>query len=124
MSVTRLTQLLSESSSWKRLLGFLMEENTHCKNRLSEILNNDFQIRLLADMENFQTGFLQTDTMITFLRSEVAEFDKIILKPAHDQQAFSAINGQLKKIRHDISVAEINSNRQQTDFHGYLTDNL
>src|ERR1700712_1597686 len=75
MSVKRLTQLLSESSSWKRLLGFLMEENTHCKNRLSEILNNDFQIRLLADMENFQTDFIQTDTMIALLRYDVAVFD-------------------------------------------------
>jgi regulator of replication initiation timing len=49
----KLKQLQYEIDSWKRLLGFMMEENIHLKIRLSEMLKNKFDNNLLEEVEIF-----------------------------------------------------------------------
>ena len=67
MSEVKLRQLKYESDTWKRLLGFVMEENIHLKNRLSEVLKANFDKNLLNDVENFYSEFIRADELIGLL---------------------------------------------------------
>jgi hypothetical protein len=66
-------QLEYESDTWKRLLGFMIEENIHLKNRLIEILNSISDKNLLGEMENFHSRFIKQDDLINLLRNDVVD---------------------------------------------------
>ena len=53
MPELKLKQLQNESDSWKKLLGFMMDENIRLKNRLSELLKDKFDKNLLEEVESF-----------------------------------------------------------------------
>ena len=55
MPELKLKQLKYESDTWKRLLDFMMDENIQLKNRLSEVLKDQFDKNLLDDVERFQS---------------------------------------------------------------------
>jgi hypothetical protein len=74
-----LRQLQYESDTWKRLLGFLEEENIHLKNRLSEILKSGFNDNLLDELENFHGRFVKK-TGDSFASNNVAELDDLLVK--------------------------------------------
>ena len=125
MPAGRIKQLLSESDTSKRLLSFLMEENVHLKNRLSEILKNDFNASLLPRLENYQNSFVHTDTTVTLLRNEVAGFEKLLSIAAHEKgYADKNLEDQLKLVRHHIIVAEASFRSLQSSFDHYLSKNL
>ena len=42
MTELKLMQLRHEIDTWKRMLGFMQEENVHLKNRLSDVLKDRF----------------------------------------------------------------------------------
>src|SRR5664279_5195423 len=80
MSYMKLRQLQYENDTWKRLLGFMREENILLKNRLSEILMDRFDKNLLEEVEAFQSDFIKKDELLVLLRNDVAELDKLLLK--------------------------------------------
>ncbi|MEO5681278.1 MAG: hypothetical protein ABIQ88_01490 [Chitinophagaceae bacterium] len=121
----RIKQLLSESETSKRLLSFLMEENIHLKNRLSEILKSDFKASLLAKLENYQTNFLHTDNTVTLLRNEVADFEKLLAVASIEKgYADKNLEDQLALVRHHIILAEISFRSLQSSFNHYLSNNI
>ena len=79
MEQAKINQLQSEINTWKRLLIFFRDENVCLKNRLSDILKNGFNRKLLEEFENFQTKFIKQDEMIRLLRNDTAELDKLLL---------------------------------------------
>src|ERR1019366_1094116 len=79
MEPTKINQLQIEINTWKRLLNFFRDENVCLKNRLSDILKDGFDRRLLEEFENFQTKFIKQDEVISFLRNDTAELDKLLL---------------------------------------------
>lgn len=121
----RIKQLLSENDTSKRLLSFLMEENVHLKNRLSEILKTDFRPSLLPNLEYYQTSFVHTDTTVTMLRNEVAGFEKLLGIAAIEKgYADKALEEQLALVRHHIILAEASFRSLQSSFNHYLSKNL
>ena len=124
MPVPTVTQLQSESATWKRLLAFLIDENIHLKNRISEILKVDCDSRLLARLETFQTSFIYTDTMVAIIRNDVVEFDKRLGTGPLDETFVSRnIAGSLQKMRRNISAADRTFKQRQTAFNNYLFEN-
>ena len=124
MPVPPVTQLQSESATWKRLLAFLIDENIHLKNRISEILKVDCDSRLLARLETFQTSFIYTDTMVAIIRNDVVEFDKRLGTGPLDETFVSRnIAGSLQKMRRNISAADRTFKQRQTAFNNYLFEN-
>jgi hypothetical protein len=125
MPELKFKQLQYEADTWKRLLGFLMEENIHLKNRLSEVLKTSFDEKLLEEAENFQSRFMREDSMISLLRNDVAEFDKLLLREVFE-------NGQIKKeaarkvktMRKNIENAEAQFSKLKAEFNNYLSENI
>ena len=115
-------QLQYESDTWKRLLEFMMEENVYQKNRLSEILMDNFAESLLADAETFLNRFIKEDDIIALLRHEVAELDKLLTRDvAKDGLQKKETLKKTGRIRNNISVAELQFKKLKTDFNSYVS---
>jgi hypothetical protein len=124
MPAPLISQLQSESATWKRLLSFLIDENIHLKNRMSEILKTDCDNNLLEKLEGFQTSFICTDALVELLRNDVMEFDNGLGLNQGDQHINRNIPGRLQRMRRNISLAERTFNQRQTAFYNYLTENI
>lgn len=119
----KLKQLQYEADTWKRFLGFMMDENVHLKNRLSEILRNDFDNKHLDTIADFQGEFIKEDQLIGLLRHEVAELDKLLTKAdLEDWQLINLVQEKIGKVRLNISNAEKKSGELITAFNKYILD--
>jgi hypothetical protein len=125
MSQLKLKQLQHESDTWKRSLGFMMDENIQLKTRLAEILRTEFDKNLLEDIENFQTNFIREDEMISLLKTDIAKLDKLLVREVfEDGQIVQNINRMLSEIRRNISSAENQFGKLKLEFNSYLLENL
>jgi regulator of replication initiation timing len=125
MPELKLKQLIYEADTWKRLLGFMMEENIHLKNRVSQILKDRFDENLLEEVEVFQSSFVKEDEMIGLLRNDVAELDKLLQKEVfEDGMIIKNVQSKLKKLRHNIKNAEKQFGKLKADFNNYLSENI
>lgn len=125
MARLKLKQLQYESDAWKRLLGFMTDENVQLKNRLSEILRDDFDSSLLDVLEIFQTRFINEDNMIGLLRNEISEYDKLLIKGnIIDGHLKNEVLTLLKKMRNNMKYAEVESGKLKRDFNSYITENI
>lgn len=79
MPELKLKQLQYERDTLKRLLDFMIDENVHMKNRLSEVLQDKFDKNLLKGIEFFQSTFLKEDELIGLLRNDFAELNKLLV---------------------------------------------
>jgi hypothetical protein len=121
----KLKQLQHESETWKRLLDFMMNENIHLKNRLSEILKDKFDEKLLAQVEDFQNTFLKEDQLIELLRNEVAELDDLFLNKITDKGAMeNEIDTRLIKLRDNMITTEREFGKIKLQFNSYLSQNI
>jgi regulator of replication initiation timing len=125
MPVVKLKQLQYESDGWKRLLGFMMEETVHLKNRLSEVLKDKFDNNLLEEAEGFQSNFIKEDELVGLLRNEVAELDKLLLREIfEDGKIAYEIEKKMSRLRNNIIVAENQFGKLKKEFNSYLSENI
>ena len=121
----KINQLQVEVNSWRRLLNFFSDENVCLKNRLSEILKNGFDRKLLEEFENFQTKFIKQDEMITFLRNDIAELDKLLL---NDKLGIgineNTIDRKLEHLRKNMANSEGRFFQLQLNFNTYILENM
>ena len=99
-------QLHYESSCWKRALAFMIEENIHLKNRLSEILQGHLDGKALEQAENFQNRFIKVDEFIRLLRDDLAALDKITGSTPNEIAGAEEISRRVKKIRDNMNRLE------------------
>lgn len=120
----KLRQLQYEIDTWKRLLGFMMEENIHLKIRLSEVLKNKFDNNLLEEVEDFYNKIINEDDLFVLLRNEINELDKllenIIFK---EDDILIKANRKFKQFRNDINATEKQFGKLKMNFNNYLLEN-
>ena len=122
MSALKLEQLKYESDTWKRLLGFMRDENIHLKNMLSEVLKYKFDKNLLEEAESFQNSFLKEDDLIGLLRNDIAELDKLLgMMIFEDGKIINGIDMKLLKLRNNIIIAESQFGELKAAFNNYLS---
>jgi hypothetical protein len=120
-----LKQLQYETDTWKRLLDFMMEENINLKIRLSEIIKDKFNKNALEDLEDFQSNFIKEDELISLLRNEVAELDKLFGTAKFDGGKISQeIEVKLERLRNNIIIAERQFGKLNLEFNNYLSLNM
>lgn len=121
----KLKQLQYESDTWKRLLTFMMDENVHLKNRLSEVLKDGADNILLVEMENFQNNFVREDEVISLLRKDIAEVDKLLVREVfEDGKIIKHLHKKIKTLRGNIVEVEKKFGQLKSDFHSYLSENI
>lgn len=125
MPELKLKQLQNESDSWKKLLDFMMDENIHLKNMLSEVLKNKFDKNLLVEIEGFQNRFIKEDQLVGLLRNDVAGLDKLLEREIfEDGKIVNEIDRRLKNLRNNIVYAEKQFGKLKLEFNNYLSENI
>jgi len=125
MQDLKLKQLEYEADTWKRLLSFMMDENIHLKNRLSEFLRHTFAKNYLEEIENFQSRFLKQDELICLLRNDLAEVEKLLVREILvEGKILDEINRKLNKLRNHVCNTELQFNKLKCEFSNYLSDIL
>jgi len=120
-----LKQLQLKSDSWKRLLGFMMDENIQMKQRLTIILKDNFDKNLLEEVENFQSTFMKGDELISLFRNDVAELDKLLVREIfEDGKIIKDIDGSLERLGNDILNAERHFSNLKLEFNNFVERNI
>ena len=126
MPELRLQQLKFEADALKRLLTFMMEENVYLKNRISEILKNAFENKILEKIEIFQNRFIMEDELVGLLRNDVAELDKLLhaqeLKA--DKMVVEDITRKIRKLSYNMENTESQFMRLKAEFNNFLLDHI
>jgi len=119
----KIKQLQYESNTWKRLLAFITEEDIFLKNRISEILNNDFNKNYLNDVENFVNKLVEEDQYISLLNSDLANIDKQLQKEVLlDASIIHDVETRLKKLRSDVTIIEKKFSQLKLQLNSYLSE--
>lgn len=125
MTELKLMQLRHEINTWKRMLGFMQEENIHLKNRLSDVLKDRFDKSLLDGVEGFQTNFIKEDEVISYLKKEVAEVEYLLQDEiVNDEQQNYPIIKRIENIKKHLDYAERDFAKINNEFNNYLSENL
>jgi hypothetical protein len=78
-----------------------MEENVLLKNRLSGILQNNYDQNSLEEMEEFQTKLIKEDELISLFRRDVNDLDNLLYSKMFEEKkmekSFEAKMDQLGK---------------------------
>lgn len=125
MPEAKLKQLQYETDTWKRLLGFMVEENIHLKNRIAEILRNGFAKDKLDVVEEFQSKFIKQDDLVKLIRHQVVELDKLLVREVfEDGKIINAVNKKLGVLRSNVTLAEKEFTKLKVSFNNYLLEEL
>lgn len=125
MPEAKLKQLQYETDTWKRLLGFMVEENIHLKNRIAEILRNGFAKDKLDVVEEFQSKFIKQDDLVKLIRHQVVELDKLLVREIfEDGKIINAVNKKLGVLRNNVTLAEKEFTKLKLSFNNYLLEEL
>lgn len=124
MSYHNTIVLRFETDTWKRLLGFLMDENNRLKIRLSEILDHSADKSLLARAELFQNSFIREDELIQLLRNEIAEINSLLQQESPQEDLALEAGNRLQKLRKSILHTENCFYKLMLSFNTYLTEKL
>lgn len=118
----KMKQLQFETNSWKRQLIFMMDENIHLKNRLSDLLTGKPRQNLLVKAEKFNNDFVRQDALIAVLRNDIAEFEKFVVKQMNAENEVTTIAAKLSGIRNNLDIAEKQFKTLQLNFNNYLLE--
>ena len=116
-------QYIFENSSWIRLIEFLHQENTHMKNRLSEIIDQILNKESLALAEQYQNKFLTKDDlydhMLHVLTGQAIKWKE--LKSKTGSPIGNEIKRTHKKIREQMEFIEHDHALIKQDYNTYLS---
>ncbi len=115
-------QYIFENSSWIRFIEYLTQENTHMKNRLSEIIDQIPDRESLAVAEQFQNQFLTKDDfydhMLHTLMGQAVKWKELKSKPSSEISA--DMKRTHKKIREQMEFIERDHLLIKQDYNTYL----
>ena len=124
---SKIKQYRYECDIWKRNLEFLMLENIHLKNRLSDILKSgSADSKFLNVAEQYQNYFTTEDETIYLLRKDIADFDELLLEEEKqkDEKKLSDVIERQKKMSNEVESTVTEFNKIKFDFNTYLDEVL
>ncbi len=118
----KLKQVSREAEGWKKILGFLQQENILQKNKLAEMLGNHHGQNgdLLEIAEQYQHQFLQQDQALRLMWHDIAELEKLVEEKKSDNGQSKKISQGQKKLGEEIKTLEKNFARLKTRFNNFL----
>lgn len=121
----KLKQIKHEVETWRRMLLYMQEENIHLKNRLSEVLKDRFDKKMLEVVEVFQSKFILQDDLITSLKKEVTAIEESMYPKKNSSIIITQPSEKnIAAIRDNLEAAEKMFAGIKTDFNHYLTENI
>jgi hypothetical protein len=114
-----ITQANNEAEGWKRILGFLQQENIHQKNKLAEMLkrNNGRNEYLLEIAEHYQSQFLQQDDAFRLMWNDLSTLERLIKKEMlRNHPHAGEVGYRQMMLRTEIRNLELNFDKLKSDF--------
>jgi len=124
---TKIKQLQHQSDSWKRDLGFVVEENIALKNRLAEIVAGDQGTpELLERIEAYQNEFIFKDDAIRLIFSEIKEWDKLLFKEQYldGNETKRKLLPMQKRLSRAVESFINEFSKLKFDFNNYMSETL
>jgi hypothetical protein len=119
----KIKQLCRQTEAWKKILGFLEQENTAQKNKLAEMLKIKEERDgddLEAD-EHFQNLFLQQDQAYRLMWFDITNLEKLVEEDISGNYSHTRqIDRWQKKLNKEVGVLEKAFEKLKTDFAKYL----
>ena len=116
-------QYIFENSSWIRLIEYLHQENTHMKNRLSEIIDQITNQESLGLAEQYQNKFLTKDDlydhMLHVLTGQAIKWKE--LKSKTGSVISTEMKRTHKKVREQMEFIEHDHALIKQDYNTYLS---
>jgi len=118
----KLKSVSREAETWKKVLGFLQQENILQKNKLAEMLGNHNGRNgdLLEIAEQYQHQFLQQDQAFRLTWHDIAELEKLVKEINPGVLDSKEITHGQKRLRKEIKTLEINFDKLKLGFHAFL----
>lgn len=118
-----LNQFQFEISSWIRFVEFLNQENTHLKNRLSEVIDQIKDRENLALAEHFQNQFIVKDDVYDHilhdLKKQAYKWKEI--QSVSNKALQEELNKTQKNLREQIEFIERDHAVLSKDYNTYLS---
>jgi hypothetical protein len=117
----KLKQISQETEAWKKMLGFLQQDNILQKNKLAEMLGNHHAKNedLLEIVEEYQHQFLQQDQEFRLMWHDITGLEKLSKENNCEVEPIE-ITHKLGKLRKEIKTLGINFDKLKTGFDNFL----
>jgi len=124
MLYLKLKQLQFEHDTWRRLLGFMMDENNHIKNRHADLLSNSLGNHFSDKLDRFPKKIIQQDEQIRLLHHYLVELEQLLGREIFENGNTPVkVENKLAQLRNNIMLAEIQFGNLQLSFNNYLSEN-
>jgi hypothetical protein len=115
-----------ENKTWVRSLDFFKQENSHLKNRLSEVVDMTMDKTVLAQAEHFQNLFIIKDEFLDQLRHDVNEQERILtdryIRTGNGVDEY--VTNRQKQLREQMDYLEKDFAAMRNEFNRYLVATL
>ncbi len=118
-----ISQFLRENESWKRTLGFLIEEDIILKAGISDILKNMTKTDegILKRLEQFHNRLIKENDTVRLLRSGVADMEKELNRDFYfDTDITNSISRVQRILRKQMETVELEFLKLKFDFNEYI----
>lgn len=118
----KMLHLRHESNEWKRMLEFIMQENTILKTRLAEVLKDQPSNSKFVDAaETYHNDFLRADEVINLARRDVGKLD--ILREGHTLDQVT-IHNKHNQLRDELGGIQRGFLKMKHSFNCFLSETL
>lgn len=125
MQDLKLPQLEYDIETCKRLLNFIIDENVHLKNRLAEVVKDNFEKNMLEGMENYLSKFVAQDELINLLKNDISKIEKRLWEKIHeDGEIMKEIYPGLRLLQSNILKTVGLFIKLSEDFNNFLSENI
>ena len=109
-----------EYEAWFRTLDYIQQQNIMLKNTLANISRHDISNEMLEQLEQYQTKFLEKDTLVLLLRMDIAAHEQSIISNNGSPVA-DALLKRHNKLRRDMEHVEKEFNTLKYNFNNYVS---
>lgn len=123
MSKLLVSQFRRENESWRRTLGFLIEEDIILKAGISDILKNmtETDEGILKRLEQFHNRLMKENDTVRVLRTGVADLEKKLNRDLYfDTDITNSISRVQRILRKQIETVELDFLKLKFDFNEYI----
>lgn len=124
MSEPLAKQIQYECDFFKHLTRYVADETTGMKNRIAEVLKEDFDRGMLDGIEYFQNECMKTDEIVGIIRNDITQLNGYL----SDKEQLLNNRKQIQNVRSALSqkalTVEMRFQELQVEFNTFLFDNF
>jgi hypothetical protein len=126
MTKEKFLQFKHECGTWIRTLEYLRQENIFLKNRLAEIVKTNIDSVFLKKLEEFQTKFLEKDTILLMLKQDITAQSDLLdnREDLAERKLFQQSVPKQYQLRDDMKHMEREYNKLKFEFNEYLSEHI